>query len=289
MRPGLGPPGHLPRDGSSVTARPRSWLGQQGPVLCSCLKVSVPGQPSSVLTSHPQGTKASSSIPILTPTGPQHLSPHLPGPQPPRKGKAGRGLRPQGCPSSWSVSPSRPCLGGSPWLGLGSVGGLRRGSSPRAAGRGPTALKEGVCVQHPAARTDPRSCCSGYGVPHLPAPQPLSRSLSICPIHPAWEPEAAGPLALAHRDLSLLSLCHCEMSPTPGPEGPQPGRGRRRCCRMTCTLVGTQSPSALSLAFFVLILFVMLLYPPYTGARQTDVLLLFSFSFYERNYFSHSL
>lgn len=58
---------------------------------------------------------------------------------------------------------------------------------------------------------------------------------------------------------------------------------------MTCTLVGTQSPSALSLAFFVLILFVMLLYPPYTGARQTDVLLLFSFSFYERNYFSHSL
>lgn len=51
----------------------------------------------------------------------------------------------------------------------------------------------------------------------------------------------------------------------------------------------TRPSSALNFVFLVLILFLMLLYSPYTGANQTDVLLFFPFSFYERNYLSHSL
>lgn len=139
----------------------------------------------------------------------------------------------------------------------------------------------------------PRSCCCGCGVLAMCVLEPLAEGCSSrLTHHPAREHEAAGqcPLGPPPRvpprgDLSSPSLCHCEMSPAPGPEGPHPGRGRRRCGTMTRTHA---TSLCLEFCVLVLILFPMLLYPPYTGARQTDVLL-FSFSFYERHYFSHSL
>lgn len=85
----------------------------------------------------------------------------------------------------------------------------------------------------------------------------------------------------------LISQCPCQASPHSDsttvkcplvPKGPPSRLGEETSqTGMTCMPPRTRPSPALNFVFLVLILFPMLLYLPYTGARQTDVLLFFSF------------
>lgn len=123
--------------------------------------------------------------------------------------------------------------------------------------------------------------------PVCPGPHPEAAGAGCldhisCPL--VWKTHPEGERTLdpqghpdrcCHAELFFsLSLCHCESSQPLGlPHQAGVGGG--------IGPAGGATSSALNFASSVLILFLMLLHPPYTGTRQTHVLLL-SFSFYER-------